>query len=302
MKKFRIIWLVTVILVTVLYLGYQAAENKKEDSSVPFFVMEKDSLEVSIHDGDEVLLQGITALDEKDGDVTDSILIEKISNIYGGGKRLVTYVAFDGDNHVTSTEREITYTDYTSPRFSLTGSLRFRSGSTINLDEIIKVTDCLDGDISDKVKIQLESSISSRVTGIYEIIYQVTNSAGDLAELPIQYEIYQPQANEVTLNLREYLIYYDGDTDYGAYLESLAVGTELYLFSETGESAGGEDEDEEEGDTADDSTEGAANQIPRDRVNIQSYVNPEVPGVYPVYFYYESDSYVAAETMYVIVE
>lgn len=308
MNKFRISWIVIVGIVTAAFLTYKVTDNRKTDSSVPVFSMEKKELEVSIHDGEDVLLQGIDAVDEKDGDVTDSILIEKISNIYGDGKRIVTYAAFDSDNHVSEAEREITYTDYTSPRFELTGSLRFRSGSTIDIDKIVKAWDCLDGDISSNVKIQLESSINNRVTGLYDMVYQVTNSAGDMAELPVQFEIYQPADNEVILNLTEYLAYYDGsDINYADYLKNIEVGNITYPFE--GTSTGDSEEEPEDGESAGDSENDTdaedsevLDHISRDRVKIQSYVDTNVPGVYPVYFYYESASYVAAEVMYVVVE
>ena len=318
MDKFRIFWFVIVGIVSTVFLTYKVTEDRKADASAPVFDMEKKELEISIRDGEAVLLQGIAAVDEKDGDVTDSIVIEKISNIYGDGQRLVTYAAFDSDNHVSEAEREITYRDYTSPRFALTGSLRFRSGSSINIDKIVKVWDCLDGDISSNVKIQMESSINNRVTGLYDIVYQVTNSAGDLAELPVQFEIYQPAANEITLKLTEYLIYYDGsDINYGDYLKNIEVGNTIYPFEGASFSDGeGESEDREtsgdrENDIEDEETSGdrendadaeAVDYISKDRVNIQSHVDTAVPGVYPVYFYYESDKYMATEVMYVVVE
>ena len=40
----------------------------------------------------------------------------------------------------------------------------------------------------------------------------------------------------------------------------------------------------------------------KNQVNIISSVDETVPGVYPVYFYFENDSYVATQFMYVVVE
>ena len=288
MRKFRICWIIIVGLVTAGFLSYNIMEYMQTDDSRPVFTVEGDSLEVSIHDGEEALKKGITAFDAKDGDVTDSVLIEKISNMYDEGRRLVTYVAFDSDHHVSEAEREITYTDYTSPRFELTGSLRFRAGSIINIDEIIKVTDCLDGDLSNNVKIQTESSINNRVTGLFQVVYQVANSAGDTEELPVRFEIYQPADNEGILELTEYLAYYDGsDIDYKNYLKSLTVGSKTAYFDNAAEDVS------DESDTF---------RVFKNQVNIISYVDETVPGVYPVYFYFENDSYVATQFMYVVVE
>ena len=43
---------------------------------------------------EELLLQGVTAMDDKDGDVSDSLLVEKIAGT-NGKEVIVTYVARD---------------------------------------------------------------------------------------------------------------------------------------------------------------------------------------------------------------
>lgn len=339
MKKFRIAWIGIVVLVTVFFAAYRVNEIRKTDSSGPVFSCDEEELKVSIKDEDDVLLQGITASDRKDGDVTDSVLVEKLSNFYGDGKRIVTYAAFDSDNHITEMEREITYTDYIRPRFELNGSLRFRAGETINVDQIIKASDCLDGDISNKVKILLDDVINNRVTGFYKIQYEVSNSAGDTVTLPVEVEIYEATSNEVELNLDKYLVYYDGtDINYKDYLKSVRVGSLEIPFEgvllegmenagsmeeepvsepeeidaedpESDEESDGDDEEAaDDGEEADEEEEPIINVsvIPKSRVTVRSEVNTSVPGVYPVYFYYRDVQgryeREATEVMYVVVE
>lgn len=327
MKKFRITWLIIVILVTVLFLGYRINEIRKADSSGPVFSCKDDSLEISIEDGDEVLLQGITASDKRDGDVTASILVEKMSAFNKDGSRIVTYAAFDSDNHISEMERKITYTDYRSPRFELTGSLRFRAGETVNVDQIVKASDCLDGDISNKVKILMNDTINNRVTGFYEIRYQVSNSAGDTVTLPVEVEVYEAVNNEVELNLDRYLVYYEGEEiDYKSFLKSVRAGNIETPFegvllegmgemgeqeetepakTETEEPGDGETE-EEPGEEGQQETETGNGFIPRNRVTVRPRVNTSVPGIYPVYYYYsdmqEGYERVAEEVLYVVVE
>lgn len=326
MKKFRITWLVIVALAVIVFAGYRFVQIRRADSSGPAFSCDETELEVSIEDGEDVLLEGVTASDRRDGDVTLSILVEGLSNFYDGGKRIVTYAAFDSDNHISKMEREVTYTDYVSPRFELTGSLRFRAGETVNVDQIISATDCLDGDISNKVKILMNETINNRVTGRYQITYEVTNSAGDTASLPVEVEIYEASANEVELNLSQYLVYYDGQSiDYTDYLQSVRAGSIEYPFEgvelegaadtpeELPEEAAVEEEAAE--DTTGESTEEgqeeertvSSSALPRSRVTVRStQVNTSVPGVYPVYFYYsdtdEGYEREATEIMYVVVE
>lgn len=66
---------------------------------------------VSYTQGDdpEVLLSGVTAFDEKDGDVTDSILISSIT-VKGNGGATAIYHAKDNSNNVAVAERSIQFT------------------------------------------------------------------------------------------------------------------------------------------------------------------------------------------------
>lgn len=307
MKKFRVTWLVFVILTVLLFGGYRVYEIYKTDSSGPVISGGQDAIRVSIHDGDDVLLKGITAQDKKDGDVTDSLIVEKLSNFYDENKRIVTYAAFDSDNHISKVERELTYTDYTGTRFALSGSLLFRAGETLNIEKIVSAEDCLDGDLSNKIKIHMETTINNRVIGFYKVEYSVTNSAGDVTNLPIEIEIYEPVSNEVELNLDRYLIYYTGsEPDYKDYLKSVRKGNLEYAFEGVTLVETQQPEGESEQSEAADEEETANYTVSKSDVRIESSVNPSVPGVYPVYYHYskEHGNYTSAatEVLYVVVE
>lgn len=53
---------------------------------------------------EDELLEGVSAADDVDGDVTDSVLIEKISET-ADGNVIVTYVALDSSNNVAKRSR-----------------------------------------------------------------------------------------------------------------------------------------------------------------------------------------------------
>ena len=308
MKKFRQIWLIFVIIVVLAFAGFYAMQIMETDSSAPVISGGQDQLKVSIHDGEEVLLEGITAVDKKDGDVTSSLIVESISNFYGDDTRTATIVAFDSDHHISRVERELRYTDYTKTRFELTGSLRFRAGEQVNIENIVKATDCLDGDLSNKVKILMETSINNRMIGFYKVKYEVSNSAGDVVTLPIEVEIYEPYNNEVQLDLTKYLVYYEGkDIDYMSLLKGVRKGNLDYVFGNVQETE--TSVEEEETVPATEETEEIVNPsqvISRNRVRIDEQVDETTPGVYPVYFYYTENhgSYTseAKEVVYVVVQ
>lgn len=175
------------------------------DTRGPVIHVEEGLLEVGVQDGEEVLLEGVTARDSSDGDVTDSVEVENISTFYGDKKRLVTYVAFDSDQHVARATRELRYTDYESPRFSLTEPLQYLPGK-VNLK--VSASDCLDGDITSAIKLMVGDPITTDQPGKYKATFQVANSAGDVSSLPVVIEILDTtEQSGLSIELDRYLDY-----------------------------------------------------------------------------------------------
>lgn len=112
--------------------GCLMRQRTGKDGKGPEISMDNSEISVSIHADEAELLSGVTAYDAKDGDVTDSLAVEHISNFIEKGRRKISIVAFDSDNNVTHAEREMVYNDYTSPVFSLDGPLRF----SVNADDL----------------------------------------------------------------------------------------------------------------------------------------------------------------------
>lgn len=287
MRKFRVIWLCLFAAVGITFSACVIFQNVYGKDGGPVIFYPEGVLEISVQDGEEALLQGVTAKDDKDGDVTGSILVEKLSGFDGESRREVTYAAFDSDGNVAKATREIVYTDYTPIRFQLNHSLRYRTGETINLSELVGASDSLDGDLSDKVKVKLESGLSTRTSGVYRIQFSVTNSACDTRILDTELEVYDAAMNEAVVNLTTYLIYYeDGKPDYYSYLDSVIVGGIHYNFQNGKNIATG--------------TDGST--LSRSSLQIRSNVDPSTPGVYPIYLIYQDDAYQGMAQLMVVVE
>ena len=85
-------------LSVVLYLD--------EDRMAPVIHMEEVEMEYREGMSDEELLAGVTAMDETDGDVTGSLVVEKVSEV-GNGTVIVTFGARDEANNVAKASRVI---------------------------------------------------------------------------------------------------------------------------------------------------------------------------------------------------
>lgn len=242
-----------------------------QDQSGPEIQMDQQEIQVSIAADDAALLQGVTATDRKDGDVTDSLVVESISNFIEKGRRKVSIVAFDSDNHITRAEREIVYTDYTSPVFTLDSPLRF-SIDAENLTEGLHAQDCLDGDITNKIQMSFQDSYSYGTAGQYQVNYSVANSAGDVKNLPVTVEFYDPsQESQIpSLTLNQYLINLsvgEGFDPWG-YLDSVTVNHYQYVKEEDGILHGSTEEDI----------------LDPSAVQIENPVDVNTPGVYEVVY------------------
>ena len=171
MKKLRWFAITLFLLSVAVYALDQNQIRRKTDQTIPKISMDQNEIQVSVKDPEKVWKKGITAYDEKDGDITDSLVIESVSTFLEKGRRLVSYAAFDRDGHVAKASRQLIYTDYHSPKISCAKPFSFPVGTQDILDSVY-ATDCIDGDISNKVEITGDSVFFLNIAGEYEIWLQ----------------------------------------------------------------------------------------------------------------------------------
>ena len=153
-----------------------------------------------------ILLAGVTAYDKKDGDISSKIIIESISKFIEDGVSIVTYAVCDNDNHATSATRKIHYTDYTEPEFVINKSLVFSLGEKINIQSCVGATDCIDGDISDRV-IVTATDYNVNEVGVFTVSLQATNSMGDTIYMELPVYIKDLSLSAPKIELSEHIVY-----------------------------------------------------------------------------------------------
>lgn len=214
MKKVRIILGIICGIVLIVTGVYYTQVNKNIDEEGPILSMDTDEITVSIEATEEELIQGVTAIDDKDGDVSDSIVIEsKKKKINGKSNEFeISYLAFDSSNNYGRLVTNLIYEDYRKPHFSISRELRFPANQELDLFQSIQADDCLDGDLSPFITLEGADEIAeSPSKGLYNCTLYVTNSVGDTAELAIQIEVYEETFEEQNVRpviaLNQYLIY-----------------------------------------------------------------------------------------------
>ena len=200
------ILLVLVFAVTAVFYTVNDLRNalSKNDEG-PVLTCGDQTLSVSVSDGRAALLEGITAEDAQDGDLTDRILISGISNIIGNNNARVTYVVFDSDDNMARVTRNIRYADYTPPRFSLDTALCYSASENISLLDRLHAADAIDGDITRSIRVSYTNETED--SRICTIDTQVTNSMGHTVTLTLPVVIYENSDPRPIIELDTYLVY-----------------------------------------------------------------------------------------------
>ena len=206
-KRMTIVTVFLILCCLAVYFGYRTLDRIRTDTQAPEIILEDIYPEISVFDPASALLQGISARDNVDGDVTDSILVEKTALLDGTGRISVTYAAFDRAGNVAKVTREAKYTDYVGPRFTLRSPLIYSVGSNFDVLANVGVEDMVDGDIRHRVRatsLDLESVLEP---GAHEVEFRVSNSLGDTSVLVLPVEVTEKVYTEAALTLKDYLIY-----------------------------------------------------------------------------------------------
>ena len=195
-------------------VAYSIHQTLATRGEAPVISFEADELKVSTDAPDEELMKGVTATDLEDGDVTDSLMVERVSNLSDGAVT-VTYVAFDSQNHVSRASRKVFYTDYTSPRFTMSRPMVFSAATVIDMMEGIGAKDCIDGDITAYVRASYaDPKVPLTSTGTHEIELTVTNSVGDVSHLKIPVRVLSESPRSDQIPLKNYLVYLEKNSKF----------------------------------------------------------------------------------------
>ncbi len=246
------------VLVTIAFIAVYIKVNVLGDKTVPEIKLESELIEVSVNASDEDLLKGVTAFDEKDGDITNRLIVESISKFTKLGYCKVTYAVSDYDNHISTATRRIHYKNYTHPKFTLNSSLVFSVYGNVNVMGTVGAKDAIDGDISQNV-ILYSPDFEADKEGTYTLVASVMNSKGDSAEIKLPVHVEKISKSMPVIELSEYLIYVKRgkSVDWNRYIKDTVDST-------------GVEEDLE--------------------VSVKTDYNKNEPGMYTVN-YYTTDSY-----------
>lgn len=226
MRTLKTILIICLVLVTAAFAAGQVYSRVVTDIVPPVITLDSDSITVSVEDGRDALLRGVTASDAKDGDLTGQIIVSGVSKLISNNTAKVSYMVFDKAGNMASATRYVVYSDYHRPRFMLITPLVYSLGETVSITGRLQAQDAVDGDITSSIRV-LSSDIISSTEGVYNLTLQVINSLGDTAQVTLPVTIRAEADGDSAVKLRRYLVYVGlGDNfEPRNYIESVSAGS-----------------------------------------------------------------------------
>ena len=253
MRRLRIAVIGLFLLSLIAFIVFNIVDRVTSDHTAPTITSESDTISVTLKPeekegeaeegaedsgSDAELYQGLTAKDDRDGDLTDSIRVSSMSNFTEPGKREITYAVFDSSNNGATLTRTLEYTDYTSPQIQLSAPLRYTLSemSDVSLTENMSVEDCLDGDITSQIRASYNDAVYVQQAGDYPITVQVSNSAGDTCTVGLTVTVTdtadETESEKYYPLLSRYIVYTEigGSVDYASLITGFERNGTEYLF------------------------------------------------------------------------
>lgn len=220
MKNLERVTVIVFVAVLAVFIGVKAYTRMAVDTTPPQISCDTDTIDISVADPESVLLQGVTAKDDRDGDLTGSIMVKGVTNLLSGNTARVSYIVFDSSNNMATCQRTIRYTDYEKPRFALSQPLIYPEGGPVMVLDKLSAADSAGEDISGNISI-VSQNIDIYTAGRYYLTAQVSNSQGDIESVTLPVII--SSAKKQLVELKEYLVYIDQGAGFnsGSYVSSV---------------------------------------------------------------------------------
>ena len=269
MKLLKITLILLLAVLIVLY-GVTTINQRLSGKNIgPEISCPEGILEISVYDPEAVLMKDITASDKQDGNLSDHVQILSISKLVTNNTAKVTYLVFDSDGNMDTLVRQIRYTDYSRPVFSIKRPLVYAENEAITLLDRLQVTDVIDGDITELIRVSTLSGTSD--SEIFTVSIQVTNSMGDTARLAVPVILQNHTAYRPDIRLNTYLTYIQTGDSFHAQSYLLSLST-------------------------------AEGSVDTSHVQVTSTVDTSTPGTYYVYYRYPYNGTMGIAVLTVVVQ
>lgn len=223
-RQLRGFAVVALALAIVIFVAAEMREQMNADDTLPSITMDSDAIDISYEYTTDQLLEGVSAYDEADGDLTSQVMVGSFTRFIDPGICDLSYVVFDSSEHMATATRRVHFTDYHSPQFGLAEPLVFAESTTNNTEvrALFSANDVLDGDLTDWIT-YVETDAAYNNPGDYTITMEVSNSFGDTVSYAFPIHIYERNTQDFDITLTTPLVYVEQGSSFDpmAYVESI---------------------------------------------------------------------------------
>tara|TARA_B110000967_G_scaffold188703_1_gene211773 strand:+ start:393 stop:1079 length:687 start_codon:yes stop_codon:yes gene_type:complete len=211
------------LLITIAFLACTNDEdnNNNQETIAPVITLIGENPQIIFKNQNYVEL-GATAIDNVDGDISNNIMISSSVNTQTIGSYDVIYSVSDTAGNSTNVTRIVNVIeDTTAPEITLLGENPQTIVQNQNYVELgATAIDDIDGDISNNI--QISSSVNTQVIGSYDVIYSVSDTAGNSANVTRTVDVVDDNPiylddNGITIKARDWASYGDWGVVNGEY-------------------------------------------------------------------------------------
>ena len=213
MKSLKIVLCVATALSIALFAMAIYYTQFYKDVVSPKIQMDADTVTVSVKDGESALLEGVTATDNRDGDITDTIIVDNVSQLTGVNSARVRYIVFDKAENYAIASRTVIYSDYEAPTISILQPLIYNVGDTVALRGRVIARDCLEGNITSTIRLSSQD-LNNKSAGTYHLTIWAMNRLGDVSNVTVPVIVREEDPFAPVISLSTYLIYLERGAEF----------------------------------------------------------------------------------------
>lgn len=212
MKQIKI-GLIGLLILLIVYQAVITYRTRGKSDHAPLITCSGDDLQIMCQYTKEDLLEGLSAYDEEDGNITEKILIGGFSDFIQPGVSSLEYAVYDQDGNIAILNRKVFFSDYVPPRVKILAPCVFKATDTAyhipSLSSYLEGWDMLDGNITKHMLITYKDLDFSK-PGKYTASVYLKNSFGDEVNLELPVHILESGIRGYSIELTaEPVIYLD---------------------------------------------------------------------------------------------
>ena len=190
-----------------------------KDVVAPVITLTKGA-DITVSVGEEFTEPGYQAIDDCDGDISNSVEVEGSVNGLEYGDYTLVYKVKDSSGNLCEIKRNVKVADITAPSIDLNGekNIYLKKGEAY-VEAGFTANDNVDGELTSSVT--LTGGVNSDVVGNYVVTYQVSDKAGNTSAVSRYIYVYEKQAESNVINPGSKVVYLTFDDGPGAYTAQL---------------------------------------------------------------------------------